>query len=58
MNIKIDVNKIITAVILAIILYIGSTVHDLEINQRLIQYQMTQTNKILQDLYDTKKNKN
>lgn len=54
MKINLDLNKIITTVILTIILYIGKTVHDLEINQKLIQYQMIQINKVLQDLYETK----
>ena len=50
MQIKIDISKILTAIILAIVMYIGKTVHDLEINQKLIQYQLEQIYPVLQDL--------
>ena len=49
MKIEIDISKIMTAIILAIIMYIGKTVHDIEINQKLIQYQIEQIYPILQE---------
>jgi len=52
MNLKLDINSIITAVIIALIMYIGNTVHNLEINQKIIQYQMDQNNKLFQELYE------
>jgi hypothetical protein len=55
MNITIDVGKIITALILALLMYIGNTVHELQINQNLQEYKLEQTNYVLQDLYETKR---
>ena len=49
MNINIDLSKILTAIIISIIMYIGKTVHDIEINQKLIQYQLEQIYPVLQE---------
>jgi len=54
MNINIDTGKIITTLIIALLLYIGSTVRELELEQKLQAYKLEQVNYVLQDLYETK----
>ncbi len=61
MILDIDVTKVVisiaSAVAIAIIMYIGSTVHNLDRNSALIEYKIEQINIVLQDIYDEKKDK-
>ena len=52
MKIELDISKIVTAIILGLVMYIGKTVHDLEINQKILQYQMQENNRLFQELYE------
>ena len=57
MNIKLDFNKIITTLLLAMMTYIGHTVYELDKKSALLSYQLEQLNVVLQDLYETKMDK-
>ncbi|MDB4681397.1 hypothetical protein OAE88_00655 [bacterium] len=57
MKIDLDASKILTAVILALVLYIGKTVYQLDVDMNLVKYQVSQQNVVLQDIYDNKKDK-
>jgi len=57
MKFEIDFTKIITSLILAALLYIGSTVHELDKEQKLINYKITQIHSVLQNLYEVKAKK-
>jgi len=57
MNINIDFSKIITSILLAIILYMGTTIHTMDKEQDLINYKIDQIHVVLQDLYEIKAKK-
>lgn len=46
----IDLNKVLTSVVTAVVLYIGATVYQLDKDVALIKYQMNQNNSVLQML--------
>jgi YbbR domain-containing protein len=54
MKIELDISKIITSIILAVVLYIGTTVYNLDKEQKLINYKIDQIHLVLQDLYERK----
>lgn len=51
------VTKVVGGVAIALLLYIGQTVHRLDKRSDIVDYRMEQMNKVVQDLYDTKKNR-
>ncbi len=51
---EIDFNKILTSVILAILMYMGSTVYEMDKEQKLINYKIDQIHMVLQNLYEIK----
>lgn len=57
MSVDIDASKILTAVILALVMYIGQTVYELDVEMELVKYQLQEANRVLQDIYETKANK-
>lgn len=57
MNITIDANKILTAIILALIMYIGKTVYTLDRDMGIVKYQVDQMNYVFQDIYELKADK-
>ncbi len=54
MNIEIDASKILTAIILAGMMYIGQTVYTLDQDMALVKYQVEQLSPVLQDLHENK----
>lgn len=54
---KLDLPSILTAIGTAIILWLGSTVYQLDKTVSLLEYQIQQTNKVLQMLVEEKKDK-
>ncbi len=61
MTIDVDITKILisvgTSIIIAIIMYIGTTVHHLDKNHAIMDYKIEQINSVLQDLYEEKKDR-
>ena len=57
MSVEIDTNKILTAVLLALVMYIGKTVYELDVEMELVKYQVEQSHTVLQDLYEIKKDR-
>ena len=57
MKLEIDANKILTAIILALVMYIGKTVYMLDKDMALVQYKLIEQNRVLQDIYDNKRDK-
>ena len=53
----IDISKIITALVVGGISWLVLTTVETKEHLKLIEYKLEQNNKILQDLYDTKKDK-
>jgi len=54
MKIDIDFNKILTSIILAGLMYLGTTIYRIDKEQSLINYKIEQIHIILQDLYEIK----
>jgi len=57
MKIEFDLGKIITSILLAIILYMGNTIYELDKEQKLINYKIDMIHEVLQDLYEIKAKK-
>jgi cell division protein FtsL len=57
MNIKIDITNIITSILIALIIYIGTTTYNMDKEQQLINYKIDQIHAVLQDLYEVKAKK-
>jgi len=57
MKLEIDFSKIITSIILAAIMYMGSTVYEMDKEQSLINYKIDQIHAVLQNLYEIKAKK-
>jgi hypothetical protein len=57
MNIKIDITNIITSILIALIIYIGTTTYNMDKEQQLINYKIDQIHVVLQDLYEVKAKK-
>ena len=49
---SIDVGKILTAVLTAVILYMGAAVYEMDKERDLMKYQLNQINYVLQDIYE------
>jgi hypothetical protein len=54
MKIEFDLGKIITSILLAIILYMGNTIYELDKEQKLINYNIDMIHEVLKDLYEIK----
>jgi len=54
MKLEIDFNKILTSIILAILMYMGSTIYEMDKEQKLINYKIDQIHMVLQNLYEIK----
>ena len=57
MSVEVDANKILTSIILALIIYIGKTVYQLDKDMSIVKYQVDQMNYVFQDIYELKADK-
>jgi len=57
MNIQLDTNKIVHTIAMALILYIGTTVYNLDKSNTLQEYKIEQIHLVLQNIVENKKDK-
>jgi len=57
MEVKLNINNILTTIIIALVLYIGQTVYELDKEMILVNYKMEQIHTVLQDISENKKDK-
>lgn len=57
MKVELNLTNVLTAVVTALCIWIGSTLYNLDKKVALMEYQMIQSNAVLQTLSEEKENK-
>ena len=51
-TITVDINKMVSTGAVALFLYMGNTIYDMEKDLALVKYQLKQSNYVFQDIYE------